>query len=92
MSTKPDNPPAFPMSAAFSPECGTLPGQVGMTLRDYFAGQVLAGYTAVPDTRTTNTTDPKKIAEWRKRMDDLDAQYCYRIADAMLRAREQSSS
>jgi len=35
-----DGGPAFPRSAAFSPECGTLAGTDGMSLLDWFAGQV----------------------------------------------------
>lgn len=49
-----DNPNAYPMPAAFYPNgerdhvC-----QDGMTLRDYFAGQCLAGWFACPDSRVT---------------------------------------
>ena len=46
----------------------------GMTLRDYFAGQALAGYMASENTDSTLAT----IAEWS-----------YRAADAMLEAREK---
>lgn len=42
METKPENPAAFPRSAAFGDGCHDW-GQEGMTLRDYFAGQVIAG-------------------------------------------------
>jgi hypothetical protein len=45
----------------------------GMTLRDWFAGQALAGFMA-------NTQRPTTIAE-------DDAVWCYRIADAMLAER-----
>lgn len=81
--TQPDNPPAFPMPAAFSPECGTLPGQVGMTLRDWFAGQALAGDFAAQSAAT---------GEWANTVGDeyiqARAAMFYRFADAMLRARE----
>lgn len=62
-----DNPSAFPVS-----DIG-VHGQFGMTLRDYFAGQALAGFMA-------NTRRPTTMAE-------DDATWCYSIADAMLAAR-----
>ena len=62
-----DNPSAFPVS-----DIG-VHGQFGMTLRDYFAGQALAGYFAHPTTPHQNATD--------------GAVYCYAMADAMLAAR-----
>jgi hypothetical protein len=48
-----------------------IPEQAGMTLRDYFAGQVLI-----------------TLAGDYQMSDDLTAEICYRIADAMLKARE----
>ena len=48
--------------------------QEGMLLRDYFAGQVLAG---VAFDKTLSPDD-----------DDLVAKRCYEIADAMLKARD----
>lgn len=50
------NPPAFPVELSFGLEPGE-PSQTGeskaqfpgMTLRDWFAGQALAGYCAAPD-------------------------------------------
>jgi hypothetical protein len=46
-----------------------------MTLRDYFAGQVLVGIM----TGSEYGVVPEKTATW-----------CYKIADAMIEAREQS--
>ena len=40
MTDKPENPQAFPHG---NPTHG---GDIGMTLRDYFAGQALAGFCA----------------------------------------------
>lgn len=55
--------------------------QGGMTLRDYFAGQALAGQLAF------SPSDPfKKYHE----PEDV-ARVCYRCADAMLKAREAKS-
>ena len=71
MSAK-DGGPAFPVFQ------GTPVGHAaafrGMTLRDYFAGQVLAGLLAVPAT-TSNTS--------------YLADECYRQADAMLVERDK---
>jgi hypothetical protein len=46
-----------------------------MTLRDYFAGQVLVGMMSDSE----YDAPPEKTATW-----------CYKIADAMIEAREQS--
>jgi len=64
----PENPAAFPC---------THVAHDGMTLRDWFAGQALAGFMA-------NTRRPTTIAE-------DDAAWCYTIADAMLVARSTRS-
>ena len=61
-----DNPQAFPRTYGGG-------SRDGMTLRDYFAGQALAGYFAHPTTPHQNATD--------------GAAYCYAMADAMLAAR-----
>jgi hypothetical protein len=65
-----DGGPAFP-APMNGPDGRT---QHGMTLRDYFAGQALAGFCAVPD-RYNWLCD--------------DAAFAYKIADAMLAARER---
>lgn len=41
----PENPPAFPNTGAYGHTGDYLP-EGGMTLRDYFAGQALAGWCA----------------------------------------------
>jgi len=46
----------------------------GLSVRDYFAGQALAGLWADPDVQMT----PEQAAKW-----------CYDAADAMLAAREE---
>jgi len=46
----------------------------GMTLRDYFAGQVLAGFMSQHSLAST--------------LED-DSDYCYKVADAMLKARDK---
>lgn len=68
MSTKHDGGPAFPVIA----ENGLGHVASGMTLRDWFAGQVLAGFMSA------------KAMHFHP---DHDAAYCYKVADAMLAAR-----
>ena len=72
MSEK-DGGPAFPLnSPSATPEY--MPKRDGMSLRDYFAGQALAGLLANPNTRETRTDT---------------ALAAYFIADALLKARTQ---
>ncbi len=69
-----DNPPAFPPHAH-----SHLPEYLGMTLRDYFAGQVLPHlHIEGPETAEQKL---KSIAEM-----------AYRIADAMLAERKKEQS
>jgi len=49
----------------------------GMSLRDYFAGQALAGICS--DNEATDGMRPAALARW-----------CWKIADEMLKAREES--
>ena len=66
---KNDGGPAFPMSF------GEGPSQEGMTLRDWFAGQALAGLASLP-TLTVKSLD-----------DEPYSRVAYRLADAMLAER-----
>lgn len=59
--------PAFPWQGSIS--------QSGMTLRDYFAGQALAGLVIVNDPTEGNA--PSHFARW-----------AYALADAMLQERK----
>ena len=74
MSARNDGGQAFPVSVAYSPHSGMVNGFTGMTLRDWFAGQALAGLLAFPGTLhgSPNKT-PKALAS-----------AAYDIADAML--------
>ena len=67
---------AFPRPVSFSEEGGTHRGTLGMTLRDYFAGQVMAG--ALQDYLTPKCRYTEREVASR----------AYRYADAMLFARE----
>ncbi len=66
-----DNPQAFPVPASNFGH--------GMTLRDYFAGQALAGYFAAPNTPHMNAVGP-----------DIAA-YLYAIADCLLTERSKAT-
>ena len=69
MSAPNDGGAAFPCEGG--PESGLHPDP-GMSLRDYFAGQALAGWLAV-----TDSPPPPEMA----------AKRCYSYADAMIAAR-----
>jgi len=57
----------------------------GMTLRDYFAGQAIAGILANPDISASATRCNVSTEEFR----EDTAAAAYAMADAMLKAREQ---
>ena len=70
MTDKPENPPAFPLSNPYSGR------HEGMTLRDYFAGQALAGLAG--------------MGAASEDMEACDqAWFAYEIADAMLKERSK---
>ena len=60
-----------------------------LELRDYFAGQVIAGMQAGDDQRCYGDRENKEMTldEWRKQCRDVDAKYAYEMADAMIKAR-----
>jgi hypothetical protein len=72
-----DGGPAFPRSG-YHPDD---PEKSGMSLRDYFAGQALAGLLACEKFQPFRN-DGEEIAS------GLIASNCYEIADAMLAARK----
>lgn len=85
--TQPDNPPAFPQTGVVNPvshgNAWASEPHPGMTLRDWFAGQALAGIITAPDQWTADRDASAPIQTWG----DL-ASASYQAADAMLRARE----
>ena len=82
MSGKPSNPPAFPHKYIKHQVGGIRGSRSGMTLRDYFAAQALAGELASqgPDT-----------GEWPDNHAEDLAKRCYLLADAMLKARAEET-
>ena len=75
--TKPNNPPAFP--SPMIPEWSE--GASGVTLRDYFAGQMLSAISPNWDVAATSDEDLQKMAH-----------QIYRIADAMLAERAKGGA
>lgn len=79
---RPDGGPAFPVGVIRNPFNGQveradrLADVGGMTLRDYFAGQALASICAANAIGGGPTSQ------------EIDAEWCYRYADAMIEARE----
>lgn len=76
MSARNDGGPAAP-APVFDKDGYVVGGHPGMTLRDWFAGQALAGMATGRDWSTRGDADMSMLAE-----------QAYIIADAMLAARE----
>jgi hypothetical protein len=74
MTTINDGGPAFPVPDSHHANGQVQYGANGMTLRDWFAGQALAGMCAVPVPRSTKA--------------ETFADSAYVLADEMLKARE----
>lgn len=73
---KPTNPPAFPVQFQGTTE----PSLSGMTLRDYFAAKSLAWFlTKLDDEGLIDDTNLHR---------QFAADHAYKMADAMLKARE----
>lgn len=100
MSEIKDGGPAFPVTYEIEngPPDNAIPGYLypgskstvvcsGLTVRDYFAAKVLDGLMA---NSTFPPATPIEHARSREDMADSIAASCYRLADAMLRARSQS--
>lgn len=75
----PENPQAFPHG---DPTHG---GDIGMTLRDWFAGQTLAGLVSATDSTGVWTAPLGDDA-------DITAERAYRVADAMLAERAKGDA
>lgn len=89
MSNKPDGGPAFPQDISMSffdgepVNCPEMEGHAGMTLRDYFAGQVLSG--AMNSPLNSERFGPDDLPKAIKAISEM----CYQVADAMIAAREE---
>ena len=79
MTDKPENPQAFPSGSVITPSGDVFPDYSGMTLRDYFAGQALAGILAGGFADTVPHDDINGGSD--------AAFFAYSYADAMLKAR-----
>jgi hypothetical protein len=77
-----DGGPAFPYSA-LTPEGPQIYGDArGMTLRDYFAGQALMGVVAGMNSEQRRRYIVDRAA-------GIEAEFVYRIADALIAQREK---
>ena len=77
MSAINDGGPAFPRTGYECTNGDWVPPQLGMTLRDWFAGQALAGISST----LAHEYEDRDLAE-------RYAADAYELADAMLKARE----
>lgn len=86
MTDRTDGGPAFPrVGEGFGNPNYDAPG---MTLRDYFAGQALAGVMAAAEEHFSgNSRDKDALADWKWAVESNWAGFCYRMADAMCAAR-----
>jgi hypothetical protein len=96
-----DGGPAFPVPIAMSTNANGDPYVIdssercieGMSLRDWFAGQVLKGQESQPDNSTYNKIrDGHDINEWRASIRRRTATYCYEMADDMIAARTRTQT
>jgi hypothetical protein len=77
--------PAFPFIDSASPL-----EHPGMTLRDYFAAKAMQGLMAVPDDQRYGDRADKSLTvdQWQRWCVTGLVEHAYRVADAMLKARE----
>jgi hypothetical protein len=71
----------YPNAIPAFPSTGRVPER-GMTLRDYFAAKAMQAMLSNPTTKVTGT------GTWDQ-ASDLLAEGSFKVADAMLKAREQ---
>jgi hypothetical protein len=61
----------------------------GMSLRDYFSAKALQGLCSIEDERVCPKERIPDADSWRRELFQVDAQYCYALADAMLLERSK---
>jgi hypothetical protein len=90
-----DGGPAFPMAGAnYTEDCGDFQRpayhgpQEGMTLRDYFAAKAMLGLIAEPQWREGGYSLVYILGPQTKDDAENYAVAAYRLADAMLKARD----
>lgn len=83
MSTIPDGGQAIPQPVAVGPSDDLYPAYPGMSLRDWFAGQALTGLLAEPQAE-----DGEPGLGLGRNYAANAAKAAYRMADAMLAARQ----
>jgi hypothetical protein len=91
-----DGGPAFPEAGLSGlPNGEFIHGQSGMTLRDWFAGQILASGTIVAGESDTVASAEAELGlekgtyTWKVHWPVLRAKRAYQAADAMLAARKK---
>ena len=90
MSTSNDGGPAFPVPVSFKPIPGTVGAGPGMSLRDYFAGQALAGILANSSDIMLQCNKGEALDRGDDTTQETYSRQPYEYADAMLKAREGS--
>lgn len=85
MSKIDDGGPVHPCPEASAQHFGDKAAYMGMSLRDYFAGQALAGLLANPD------NGARKFLAQQKEPTRVLADACFIAADAMIAARKEKS-
>ncbi len=87
MSTK-DGGPAFPEACAVGPSGDVYDAYPGMSLRDWFGGQALAGMAAAQSGEDFCLLLDETAEETGLNAAQTLARFSYCVADAMLAARE----
>ena len=77
--------PAFPTGIFTDAKGVIIGGSYGMTLRDYFAAKAM---TAVMPAVISELKKTRGSVKEAIRLQDLSAETCYALADAMMKARE----
>ena len=77
-----DGGPAYPSASDFTLGGYQTSGHAGMSLRDWFAGQILNGMSGSPE--IAKALHQEMADPWA-----YTASFCYKLADAMLKERDK---